>query len=250
MGGSLLGCLGVIPYLLHLMGGMKLPPDAPPLPVIVVASIGQGMVIAGLLAALGLWLGERIGLGAPLLKAWVAGDPAAPRTFLASLPLSAALGLGSAVVLLVLEWAVFMPRLSASFLEAAKELNPPPWQGLLASFYGGINEEILLRLGVMTFFAWAGTKLTRSAVPGPGVLWTANVLAALLFGLGHLPATTALGPLTPLVVVRALVLNGVAGVAFGWLYWRRGLLSAMAAHFSADLVLHGLGPLLSPPGSR
>ena len=65
-------------------------------------------------------------------------------------------------------------------------------------------------------------------------------LAAVLFGLGHLPATAALLPLTPAVVARAVVLNGIAGVVFGWLYWRRGLEAAMVAHFCADLVLHVL----------
>jgi len=52
--------------------------------------------------------------------------------------------------------------------------------------------------------------------------------------------------LTPLVVLRAVVLNGVVGVACGWLYWRKGLEMAMAAHFSADIVLHVLLPLLTP----
>jgi membrane protease YdiL (CAAX protease family) len=36
------------------------------------------------------------------------------------------------------------------------------------------------------------------------------------------------------------VLNSLAGLVFGWLYWRRGLKAAMVAHFSADLVLHVL----------
>jgi hypothetical protein len=38
--------------------------------------------------------------------------------------------------------------------------------------------------------------------------------------------------------------NGLVGVVFGWLYWRYGLLAAMIAHFSADVVLHTLAPLL------
>jgi len=35
---------------------------------------------------------------------------------------------------------------------------------------------------------------------------------------------------------------------FGWLYWRRGILTAMASHFCADLILHVLTPLLISPG--
>jgi membrane protease YdiL (CAAX protease family) len=49
--------------------------------------------------------------------------------------------------------------------------------------------------------------------------------------------------LNPLVITRALVLNGVGGLAFGWLYWKQGLESAMIAHFSADVVLHVITPL-------
>jgi hypothetical protein len=41
--------------------------------------------------------------------------------------------------------------------------------------------------------------------------------------------------------VRAILLNGVVGVATGYLYWRYGLEAAILAHFSADIVLHGIG---------
>ena len=50
--------------------------------------------------------------------------------------------------------------------------------------------------------------------------------------------------LTPLVIARTLVLNGLAGVVFGWLYWRRGLLAAMVAHFTFDLVVLAIVPAL------
>jgi len=76
------------------------------------------------------------------------------------------------------------------------------------------------------------------------VMWAAIVITALLFGAGHLPTTAALLPLTPLVIARALLLNGLGGLVFGWLYWKRGLLAAMLAHFSTDLVLHVVAPLL------
>ena len=102
-----------------------------------------------------------------------------------------------------------------------------------------------MRLGLMTVLVWAGARLTRTADPRPAVVWTAIVATALLFGAGHLPTTAAMLPLTPLVIARALLLNGIGGVLFGWLYWKRGLLAAMLAHFSADIVLHVVAPLLS-----
>jgi hypothetical protein len=49
-----------------------------------------------------------------------------------------------------------------------------------------------------------------------------------------------LAPLTALVVIRTVVLNGLIGIVCGWLYWKRGLESAMISHFSADLILHVL----------
>ena len=47
------------------------------------------------------------------------------------------------------------------------------------------------------------------------------------------------------MITRALLLNGIGGIVFGWLYWKRGLLAAMLAHFSADIVLHVVTPLLT-----
>src|SRR5512142_2246300 len=92
----------------------------------------------------------------------------------------------------------------------------------------------------MSLLAWLGRFVSKTADGRPtlAVLWVANILAAVLFGLGHLPATAALISITPLVVLRAIVLNGLGGIAFGYLYFTRGLESAMISHFSADLVLH------------
>jgi len=105
---------------------------------------------------------------------------------------------------------------------------------------GGINEKVLLRLFMMSLLAWLGyfishTPEGKSIV---AVFWIANVLAAVLFGLGHLPATSLLLPMTPLVVLRAVVLNASVVFVFSYLDFTRGLESAMLSHFSADIVLH------------
>lgn len=239
MAGALTGVLAVMPYAFTLAG--PLPALPVPLWLVVLLQTVQNLVLGAVAAGLGLWLGGKVGLGAPILRAWLAGEPDAGARFRSQLLPAGVAGVASAIVILVLELGIFAPRLAIS---PEVGTGPPPWQGFLASFYGGINEEILLRLGMMTLFVWIGAKLTRTDRPGAGVMWTANVLAAVLFGLGHLPATAAIISLTPLVVTRALVLNGLAGVVFGWLYWQRGLLAAMVAHFSADIVLHVLAPLL------
>jgi len=238
VGGALIGSLAIIPYATTLRG---LPPSLP-IPSWLLLLIGtiQNLLLFAGVTALGLWFGGKIGLGAPILRAWLAGEAEAWRRFRASLPLALGIGVAVAAVILLLEQLVFGPLLP----EALQEVTaPPPWQGFLASFYGGINEELLMRLGLMTLLAWAGVKVIRQERPGPGVLWTANVLAALLFGAGHLPTLAALVPLTIMLVVRTVLLNSIAGVAFGWLYWRRGLLAAMVSHFSADIVLHVIAGL-------
>lgn len=138
-------------------------------------------------------------------------------------------------------------RSVAASINLPVSINPPAWQGFLASFYGAFDEEILMRLFVLTLLAWIGSRFSRTKEGRPtlAVLWIANLLAAILFGLGHLPATQAAGfPLNGLVIGLALVLNGLVGIATGWLYWSRGLGSAMLAHFSGDILLHVILPVL------
>jgi membrane protease YdiL (CAAX protease family) len=105
----------------------------------------------------------------------------------------------------------------------------------LVSVYGGVTEELLLRYGLLTGVVWLLGRFIDASESA--VVWTAIVLTSVAFGVSHLPATAAVFELTPVVVARAVVLNGVAGVAFGWLYWRHGLVAAVVAHLGTDLVV-------------
>ncbi len=101
--------------------------------------------------------------------------------------------------------------------------------------YGGVVEEILLRWFLMSTFALLLWKLlARQYIKAEIPEWifvVANVLAALLFALGHLPATFILfGELTFLIVFRCMLLNGVFGLVFGMLYRKLGIQYAMIAH--------------------
>ncbi len=71
------------------------------------------------------------------------------------------------------------------------------------------------------------------------------MIAAVLFGAGHLSAASNIWDLTGFVVFRTIVLNAVGGIVFGWLYWKRGIEMAILGHFSTDLVLHVLTPMMS-----
>lgn len=236
---AMLGVAAVVPYSLSLQGSAPAPI---PLWLILPLALVQNAILFGVAIAAGLWLGDKIGVGAPQLRQLVAGDPDAWAAFRGALPLSIGLGIAVGVGIILLNALVFLPR-SPSALQGAS--SPPAWQGFLASFYGGISEELLMRLGLMTLLMWLFTRLTRRPGVSSAIGWAANLGAALLFGAGHLPATAAITALTGIVIIRALVLNGIAGLVFGWIYWKRGLFLAMIAHFSADIVLHVIPPLLS-----
>ncbi|HEU4477716.1 MAG TPA: CPBP family glutamic-type intramembrane protease, partial [Pyrinomonadaceae bacterium] len=108
----------------------------------------------------------------------------------------------------------------------------------------GLYEELLTRFFLLTLIAWLATKLLRrrDQILTTTPFWIANLTVAILFGLGHLPSASLVMPITALVVVAALALNGIAAIAFGLLYRKHGLESAMIAHFLADFVLYVVGP--------
>jgi len=238
---GMFGVVAVLPYIVHSFFSTRILPL--PLWVVLCAQSAQAAVLIAAAVAIGIALGKRCGLRAPILEAWLGGEPVR-RRLPGILALSVPAGVIASAIIIVAEKYFFQPRLPQLARAALHGVSAPAWQAFLASFYGGITEELLLRFGVLTLLAWLFGKLVRT-VPGRTtsvVFWSANLLAAVLFGAGHLPATAALLPLTPLVVFRAILLNGLAGVVFGYLYWKRGLESAMIAHFSADLVLHVLMP--------
>ncbi len=242
---SIVGVAAVIPYTLTVQGPEVLSRIPIPLWVLIPIQVAQNAVIFGIATGIGLLVAYRIGLGAPILEAWTAGQPVRDRIKSILVP-SIVLGVIAGLLVIALDVLVFAPTVQAELGNLQRltdpAIKPPAWQGLLASLYGAIDEEILMRLFLLSLLAFFGKFVshTPDGRPTLGVLWTANILVAILFGLGHLPITSALAPLTPLIVTRAIVLNGVAGIAFGYLYFTRGLESAMLAHFSTDIVLHVL----------
>lgn len=226
-----LATLALMPYLTVLMPQQfaVLPLS---LPVVALAAAAQTGVLCWLLGWLGLYLGAPHGLDAPWLRAWVyrrPRDPARrPHWWQAAL-------LGMLAALLVVGLSALGP----------KDAGPavPAWRGALASFYGGTVEEVLTRLLPVSALVWLLARCNRR-VARPWMFVSAIVLAALLFGAGHLPAAQAAGLLgTPLLAVRIVLLNAVGAIVFGGLFWKYGLEHAMLAHFCADLVLHVALPL-------
>ncbi|MFH1643869.1 MAG: CPBP family intramembrane glutamic endopeptidase [bacterium] len=187
---------------------------------------------------IGLALSKKVGLGTPVLEKLLQGEKV--ENFKSIVKKSIFWGAISWLLINITEsiFVVFCPEL----LNLAKTApKPSALQGFFASFYGGISEEILLRLFLMTLLVWLFYKIKKSDLS----VWFAILISAILFGLGHLPATAKIVPLTTCIVFRAIVLNGVVGIVYGWLYWKKGLLSAMIAHFTTDIIMHALLPLIA-----
>lgn len=244
--------LSIIPIASDMRGAMMTKLELPNIPLIALIAVGvvQNLAILALILWLGLKLARRLGLGAPLLEAWVTGSQPggglyAGRNVDAGQIVRSGLLTGIAVgVVLLVSLRVLVPRLpNLPFVIAARL---PIWKRFIVCFYGGIYEEVLTRLFLLTLVAWIANRSWRQTAPGlsSSAFWFANVFSAILFGLGHLPSTSLFMPITPLVVVAALLLNGVAGIAFGYLYRKRGLEAAMIAHFTADFVIYVVGPML------
>ncbi|WP_242063613.1 CPBP family glutamic-type intramembrane protease [Nostoc sp. FACHB-892] len=104
-----------------------------------------------------------------------------------------------------------------------------------------------LRWGLMSLLVWIAWKGLKQGVTllSQGIYQGAIVLAALVFGLSHLPATAAIVPLTPLVIIRGILLNGIAGIAFGWLFWQYSLEAAMLSHVSVHAFSFALSLMLA-----
>jgi hypothetical protein len=242
-GAGLIGVVCVMPYTLELTRAAfdkALERIHRPRWVLVLLQIAQSFVLVVAATGFGLLIARHIGLGLPLLEGLLAGKNVTAEAQAMIAP-ALILGIASSLLMLILEITVFWPRLPKAMREDAP--IPALWKRFLACFYGGIDEEILLRLFLLSLLAWLISLVWHvpGGLPTVGALWVANIIAALIFGLGHLPATAALAKLTPLLIWRAILLNGIVGVATGYLYWRYGLEAAMLAHFSADIALHIIG---------
>jgi membrane protease YdiL (CAAX protease family) len=201
----------------------------------------QNLVLFSIATFFGLFFSKRIGMGMPILQNALEGKRQTKELKSIIAP-SVCLGIlaGILIVLLSIPFNKLVPELHLL------EVSTSVWKAFLASFYGGIAEEILLRLFLVSFFVWISFKIkkTKDGHPTDFGIWVSIIVASVIFGLGHLPATAQITSLTGVVVIRAIVLNGIGGIIFGWLYWKKGLESAMVAHFSTDIVLHIITPLI------
>lgn len=236
------GAVAAVPLLFEIFRPLiqNAPPTTLPIPLIIVLGIAQNTLLLTVVIGIGLLLARKLNLGAPLLESRLYHE--IPRVSArVSLTQGALVGIvvGIVILIVILIAAPHFPGLP--FVSAARAAI---WKRVLVCFYGGIVEEVLTRLFLLSLIAWVGTRVFQKQKRqlSAATFWVANVLVAIVFGLGHLPNAAMVMQITPTVVVLALFLNGVAGISFGYLYWKRGLESAIVAHFCADFVVYVIGP--------
>ena len=185
----------------------------------------QAALYGLVLGALGIVLAKKIGL-------WKDEAKLERKPLLAAVIIAIVGGLGI-ILPDLLYFGNFIPAIRDSYL-----VKPNIATILGSVIYGGVIEEVMLRLFLMSLIALILHRIFGKGKEKPAVwmLVTANIVAALLFAAGHLPSTAVLMGITPMILVRCFLLNGTFGLLFGWLYRKYGLRYAMISHAGCHVV--------------
>ena len=189
--------------------------------VTAIQAAGYGIV----LGIIGIWLGKKIGL-------WKDETHFEKKTLLITLAIAVIGGLA-----LILPDLLFFGKYNEAIMNsyAAK---PTVVYIVGAILYGGVIEEVMLRLFWMSVIAFILWKLfaRKAEKPTLAILVASNIIAALLFAAGHLPANFMMFGNSPLILFRCSLLNGAFGLLFGYLYRKHGLRYSMLAHAGCHIV--------------
>ena len=234
------------PYSNGLLAIAPHPPDLP-------ENIGmllllRNMILATVMIPAGLFFAGRLGLAAPYLDAWLyrRGKPEPGKRLLIR-------STGWALAISAVIFAIDVVFLLLGATHPAPEIHAripgvEAWRGIPLSFYASVIEELAYRLFLLSALAWIVITLTRARGPTGRAIgfWIANGLAAIAFGAYHLSGIEMFGPPSDLVILRTYLILLVPGLVFGYLFWKRGLETAIACHFLVDIVVHVIRPLIDP----
>jgi membrane protease YdiL (CAAX protease family) len=234
---SLIAMLIGIPYMIAAFGTSPAVAKVP-ISVLLTGSIVQSTVTAFLFAWLGLIMGKSVGLDAPIFRRWITKTGTA-RFQRRNVVFVLIAGVIVSLITAGLDYFIFLPHIPYI---ADKAPHISRLAGLLTFMQGGVFEEVEVRLFIMTLIVWILFKLLgRNSGTKSWMYWVGIIGAAFLFGLGHLPATQQIfGHITPFFFVRTILLNGLPGLVYGYIYWKKGLEYGMIAHAISDIVLHGI----------
>ena len=240
----LAGLSGVLSILLVDLNGLiailpvpaetEMPPITPALKLL---SLVQPTILLAVAILVGVALAFKVGLSSPVAEAAAGGGNLASAFKPQIIPgFVGGLAGGVAIILIAM---VSKPFLSPEVVQRIGEFGkflPLPTRLL----YGGITEELLLRWGFMTLLVWAAWRLFQKGQdrPKPAFFVGAILISSVVFAIAHLPVAFMLFPkMTLALTIFVIVGNSAFGLIAGYLYWKKGLESAMLAHALTHIVM-------------
>lgn len=107
-------------------------------------------------------------------------------------------------------------------------------QALSNIFYSGLGQEILLRWGIMTTIVYVFGS--RGQAVSQWSYLVGFIFTAILYGFAQFSSVIGTIDMTPMIIIRLLLLNVLDGLAYGWLYYK--------FHFEASVLTHMLTNVL------
>lgn len=193
----------------------------------------QPVVLLIVAVLIGKRLAPKVGLSTPTIEGIIKGH-FNQTLFKSQLITGSTLGLIAGLSLAIVT-ILCTPYLPQELLTISDATNISP---IVRFLYGGITEEILVRWGFMSLFVWAAWKISskKTTIPSPTIYWVGILLAAFIFGLGHLPATyNIVDDVTLFLICYIIISNMIFGIVAGWLFWKKGLEAAIIAHMFAHV---------------
>jgi membrane protease YdiL (CAAX protease family) len=217
------------------MAGMPMPDTKVSNAMLGLANAGIYFVMYGILGLTGYWFARKLELPGIFSE-----DGYLRRWFL--IPFLLGLVCGVALV---------MGDLLFATINGFGRFPHPPFPiSILASITAGIGEEIIFRGFVFGLWGLLLNWLFKRFNGRTAALWTANVIAALAFGAGHLgtafilTGVSSIAGLGPILLVEIFLLNGFVALVAGDRYMKDGLVAAAGIHFWTDIVFHVMWGLI------
>ena len=246
--GTLTGPL-VLPYFFGLLAIAPGPHPSESLRSLIFSGLIENLQYLVPGAGIGLLVARNLGLGAPYLESWLDGAPRPARPLRSIFWPALFWATVTAIIAFVIDgFFHYALGVATPAPEIHARIAVSWWRSGLASLWAPWAEEIFDRLFLLSLLAWLGMKLFRVSADGRGrwiALWIANLATALFFGWYHIGNEELfVDPVPFIVALRTVLIVLPAGLAFGWIYIRRGLEAAILSHFFIDVIVHVVRPII------
>ncbi|WP_406657512.1 CPBP family glutamic-type intramembrane protease [Methanolobus sp. ZRKC2] len=226
--------IAAVPYAVSISGDAIYEFGAS-LPTLLATQFAQGTVLLIISILTGIFLGKKVGLGAPILESLFRGR-GLPAETNSSLKLSIVLGVFVGTAFFVVDRFVF-----SMFTDPVTVFlsSPPLWQRFLYSFYVGIIEEIVMRFFLVTLLVWISWKIKKTSENRPANtgVWISILAVSIIYIIGYILSLPTSMDSNHVLGFGIVLLSMIAGVIFGWLYWKKGLEASIIANVTAMITL-------------